>query len=444
MSEETLLELVPKFRQLLDLGGGEGAAVESELGNLKNLLEEMGDSVSGDLKLSFDSIKEDLVFEDGTFKVRDESLSNQVTTLLNKGDLSTIYEMGGVEINAENKELIEVFRRITSDIPERRLEEILVESQEQYSAISSEESTLQEINRNVDNTVENQKIIEGNSKLNSVNEFFNTVKNVGSIVVTGGIVIALGVSLASYIKNYIQTKSGAFLVTTGSQGEVVMQKIIKYSCLYPQQAVIVHPFDAEITAYLKGVSPCADTATYGPCGGWATIGGQSRLAKAGIDVSKLASNKTLKCVTATAYDAIFDLGKTFLKDVADLVKNAAGGIADIFWKFIKPFAPLIAAFVGLVAGGITYWVTSSLGTWPRLGVAALIAIILAVLSYYIIQSVKFSSSTKSSADTPVETTFHNPSTLLPNMASNTQYYECPSCRKASPSYRFPRYTVYRV
>lgn len=406
-----MAEIVPKLRSLLAL-----TADEEALTTAQTVLRELGESLDGDIASSFSKLGDDLTVDDGVYKVNDSIFSENIQEILNTGSLEPIFNMAGKEISVESRELMDVFNKLTSDLPERQLEKIALESRTQYSEISSESTQLKEIDANIDNTVDNQKIIEGNSKLKSINEFFDTVKVGAKVIVIGGIAITLGYFLAEYIKNYISSKSGAFLVSTNSDGTLIEQKIMKYSCLYPNNAQIQHPFDSEILKYLKNKDPCSETSKYGPCGGWATIGPGSRLAEAKIDVSKLGKNKTLICRKATAYDAIFDLTNHFLHKVGEVIKTGAGTIVDIIASFIKPFAPLISLLGGALTAGITFFLTSSLSIYVRIGITVVVGLIIAVIIYFLIKNFKV---TKSTQKTDVESE---------HVLFTEKYLQCPICR----------------
>lgn len=407
-----IAEIVPKLRSLLAL-----TSDEESLTLAKTILVDIGDDLSGDISRAFKEIGEELDVDNGIYKVNDSIFSENIESILSTGNLEPIFNMANQEISLESKELIDVFSKLTSDLPERQLENIAAESRTQFSDISSESTQLKEIETNIDNTVDNQKIIEGNPKLKSIDDFFNTVKTGAKVIVISGIVITLGYFLSEYIKNYISAKSGAFLISTNSDGTLFEQKIAKYSCLYPKDAQIDHPFDAEITKYLNGKGPCSEVDKYGACGGWATIGPNSRLAVAKIDVSKLGKNKTLICRKASAFDAIFDLTNHFLKKVGEVLKNTAGTIVDIIASFLKPFAPLIALLGGVVVSGITYYVTSSFGTYVRVGIALVLGIVIALIIYFFIKNFKANTSTQNSS-------------IEPTTLFTETYLQCPMCRSS--------------
>lgn len=422
-----LAELIPSLRSLLSLSGEEEALSVGQ-----QILTDIGEAVPGDISTVFKQLSEDLEFEDGLFKVNNSILSENLEIVLSTGDLEPIFNMAKQEISVESREFMDVFKKLTSEIPERQLENIAVESRAQFMDISSESAELREIESNIDNTVDNQKIIEGNSKLKSVNDFFDTVKVGTKVIVVSGIAITLGYFLAEYIKNYISAKSGAFLISTTSDGTLLEQKISKYSCLYPKDAQIDHPFDKEISLYLHGENPCSEVDKYGPCAGWATIGPNSRLARANVNVSKLGKNKILKCRTATAYDAVFDLTNHFLKKVGDVVKGGAETIVDIISSLIKPFAPLLALLGGVIVSGITYYATSSLGTYMRIGIAFAVGIIVALIIYFLIKNFKANKNTTQSSQ--------NEEHLF-----TETYLQCPMCRSSilDTCYQ-PFYVIHRL
>jgi hypothetical protein len=407
-----IAEIVPKLRSLLAL-----TSDEESLTLAKTILGDIGDSLSGDISRAFKEIGEELDVDNGIYKVNENIFSENIESILSTGSLEPIFNMAEQEISLESRELIDVFSKLTSDLPERQLENIAAESRAQFSEISSESTQLKEIETNIDNTVDNQKIIEGSSKLKTIDEFFNSVKSGSKVIVIAGIAISMGYFLAEYIKNYISAKSGAFLISTNSDGTLFEQKISKYSCMYPKDAQIDHPFDVEITKYLNGKGPCAEVDKYGPCGGWATIGPESRLAVAKIDVSKLGKNKTLKCRKATAYDAIFDLTNHFLRKVGEVIKKGADTIVDIIASFIKPFAPVLALLGGVIVAGITYYATGSLGTYARVGIALAVGLVIALMIYFLIKNFKSNISTQNSS-------------IEPTTLFTETYLQCPMCRSS--------------
>lgn len=245
---------------------------------------------AGSMKGLFDQMESEISISNDVLKVGEHSLDSLVEDILSKGDLKGVFEKLGLDVQGVD-EASSVFKRLTADLPERKLYELNLEKELDTRSLNDIENELEEIDENPSNIEKNKRVIESSSKLKTFEEVLTALRKTANTIIISGIVIALGVSLAEYIKNYIRAKSGAFLVTS-TNGTLTEEKITNYSCIYPDGATIDHPFNNEILKYLKNTKICSEVHQYGNCAGWASLSPNSRLAEAKIDVTKLGKNKT--------------------------------------------------------------------------------------------------------------------------------------------------------
>lgn len=377
-----LAELVPDLRELMlfDKNG---------LDDAKNLLKELQPKVGSTSDL-FAKIEADVVAKD-VLTVGDTSLESLFKDILETGDLEAAFEKLGLDTNGVDR-VSDVFKKLTSDIPERKLYELSVEKEVESRILDDILNDIEDVESNPDNLKKNQKIIENNEKLKQLEEEFEKIKSgktsTTKIIVGGGILVALGATFEEFIRNYIRTKSGAFVVKT-VDNKLQESKILNYSCVYPDNATVVHPFDKEIKAYLKGKAVCSDVHEFGNCAGWATIGANSRLSVAKISVAKLGKTTTLLCRKAGLIDAVFDLLETVGKKIADVVANVGGEFLNKIFAFLKQFAPFLSIGVGFVTGGVGYFILNNQKTQWRILVAIFIAIFFSAVFYFVFNSIHF-------------------------------------------------------
>lgn len=385
MSSE-IIELVPYLRNILVDASEETATATTKIADtFSKMSQEFGD---------FSSTFEKL---ENYAKISGEEGIEEITTAINnaleKGDILNLLKLSGEEITPDLEKASQTFRNISNDIPERKLNARTEEFNKQTTVLDSETETLNDITENPDDVINNQTKIVNNSKLKSVSDFFDAYsKTIKSIVITG-IIVSLGAFLAVYISNYIKERSGCFLVSTDSNGNIIEQKIAGYSCNYNTDSrdKINHPFDKEIKAYLKGKQICngLDVTKYGPCAGWCTIGKNSRLSSISVNIKEtLTANKTLICRKATSEDAIFDFTNHFLKRVEDVVKDQVDNISDYFLNYIKQFSPIISIGIGLASSFVSYFLLKETQTKTRIIISIAIGIAIAGLFYFIIHNIK--------------------------------------------------------
>lgn len=376
-------ELIPELRKIL-ISTEDAGFLETFKGNITTAAE----SIEGVLKTSLEDISTKVEFIEGRgFMVNDLDVVSELETVLKTGDITPLFEMAGTDLeNIEVQNSIRTFKRVSADLPERRLTDLAAEQRIETIPIESEAGNLDRITANPNDIVTNDKILSESPKTSSLKEWFKRVVKTVTVITVGGIVVYLGLSLAEYMKNYIQAKSGAFEVST-VDGKITERKIVKYSCGFPG-GDIEHPFDKEITAYLKSKDPCLDVAKYDNCAGWATIGKGSRLAVAKIEVSKLGRNRTLICRKATAMDAIAALAKKVGNDLKEIVKDISSGLLDGIADILRPFAPLIAVAGTLATGGISFLLLAKQRMVIRLFASLLVGVIIGVILYLIIMHLR--------------------------------------------------------
>jgi hypothetical protein len=406
-----LLELVPTFRNILIDIGEEGTNIAKVAESFSKLSEDYADFSSTFKQL------ETYVSANGEEGLVE--ISNALEKALSEGGLEDLIKLSGQEVTPELEKATQTYRNITKDIPERKIAERNAELESQTEVLESEKELLNEISENPEDVSENQNKIVQNSKLKSVSDFFDAYSKTAKSILITGIVVSLGAFIAVYISNYINAKSGCFLVTTDSKGNLLEQKIAGYSCKHENDAKdkILHPFDKEIKKYLGDKQICSglDVSKFGPCAGWCTVGKNSRLSLLQVDIAKtLTSNKTLICRTATAEDAIFDLTNNFLKKVQDVVKDQIDSVLDYVFKYIKQFAPLIAIVLGLGSGLVSYFILKESTKKYRIIISLGISLFIAILFYFVINSITFKQKV-------VTTSYY--------ATHCDTYTQCPSCEQ---------------
>lgn len=382
-----LSELVPELRDLL------AVAEEDALNSAKTALEDIAARVeTPNLKDLFTKVNENLTLTDNVLTLEGTSLNSLITDVLDTGDLTGLFEKAGLEVTDEVRDVSSVFKRITSDIPERKLYDLSLENDAQLRALDDSKAAMRDIDENPDNLERNKKIIRSDKNLSKFEEVWNGVKTTVKTIVVLGIVIAVGVSLEEFIRNYIRTMSGAFLVTT-TGGTLKQSKINKYSCIYPDNTTIDHPYESEISKFLGDKKPCSEVHRYGNCAGWADLGVNSRLGKlTGVDLKKLGRETTLACKHATVGEAFVALAKKVEKNVIDIVGDVAGNLGNKIFELIKQFAPFIAIGVGGIAGVGGYVILNHLKQSYRVLASVVMFILFAAGFYFLFTKMRFTTT----------------------------------------------------
>lgn len=377
-----IAELVPELRELL-ISSRDEILFKDTISGISSKVESL------ELKAVFENVERDAKDLDGILTANEVNISNALEESLYEGNLESLIKAGGKENVGELNEINTVFKSLTKDIPERKIklknDYVKDEINLTKDKIGAE---IEEIDKNIDNTVRNDAILKINENTSKFVDYFNVFVKTTKFIIVNGILIALGVSLAEYLKNYKERMSGAFLVSTNTMGDLQYQKIINYSCKHPQNAVILHPFDNEIKAFLNGKSPCENAPD--ECGGWATVGKFSKLDSIKVNFSKLGKNKTLLCKSATTYEALIDFSKHLGRDISDVVGGGLQELFGQFWEVLRPFAPIASVIFGGFGSFLMYQIMKTSSKPVRIMLPFITFLIISIGLYFLIDSIHIS------------------------------------------------------